>query len=363
MFFRAKSDRNGGVRIRGEEIVGLLGLAAIVAGFGCASGRVSNLDAYEEVPMNRVVPYPSTEELSKRAYEVVIVDRPARGIDESLLEKPRVQVRRALEGLAAEAGAGVIDRSLQEIGGIRTEGVLGELEGREVEDVSGADFALATRFSKYRYTSEWARPFKFLWQSVEDVADKPGTCTHTAEVEVDIQLIEIGANDRVARTYALEHSATQKNKDLDPSCSIAPVTLGVLFEKALDEALVCLDLPLGTRLAPRGHLTKHRKAPGADRHIYRISLGSAQGMERGDRVEIRREQRSISPSGEETRTERVIGLGEVSDQVMAQASWIAVDPSKATEELLDGDVVRPVMSEGLLASLSGPDCNQILTER
>lgn len=363
MFLRVMSGRNGREQIGGHQIVGILSIAVMLGLFGCASGRVSNLDAYEEVPMNRVIPYPSTEELSKRAYEVVIVDRPAIGIDESLLEKPRLQVRRALEGLAAEAGAGVIDRSLQEIGGIRTEGVLGELEGREVEDVSGADFALATRFSKYRYTSEWARPFKFLWQSVEDVSNKPGTCTHKAEVEVDIQLIEIGGNDRVAKTYALEHSAEQKNKDIDPSCTIAPVTLGVLFEKALDEALSCLDLPLGTRLAPRGHLTKHRKAPGADRHIYRISLGSVQGMKRGDKVEIRREQRSTSPSGEEARTERVIGLGEVSDQVMAQASWIAVDPSKATEELLDGDVVRPVMSEGLLSSLSGPACGKILVER
>jgi len=363
MLLGAKSGRKGCEQIEGHGIVLILGVAVLVGGFGCASGRVSNLDAYEEVPMNRVIPYPSAEELDKRAYEVVIVDRPAVGIDESLLEKPRVQVRRALEGLAAEAGAGVIDRSLQEIRGIRTEGVLGELEGREVEDVSGADYALATRFSKYRYTSEWARPFKFLWQSVEDVADKPGTCTHKAEVEVDIQLIEIGANDRVARTYALEHSATQKNKDLDPACTIAPVTLGVLFEKALDEGLGCLEIPLGTRLAPRGHLTKHRKATGADRHIYRISLGSVQGIERGDRVEIRREQRSTSPSGEETRTERVIGTGEVTDQVMPQASWIAVDPSKATDELLDGDVVRPVMSEGLLSSLSGPDCGRILVER
>ena len=59
----------------------------------------------------------------------------------------------------------------------------------------------------------------------------------------------------------------------------------------------------------------------------------------------------------------MIGQGEVSDQVMAQSSWIAVDPSKATEELLDGDVVRPVMSEGLLSSLSGPDCGKILVER
>lgn len=353
--------RGRDVSARGVATVVALGLAFSVG--GCATGRVSNLDAYDEIPMNKVVPYPDAEELRKRSYEIVIVDRPSVGLDEKTLEKPRAEVHRALEGLAAEAGASVIDRSLGELGALRTEGVLGEIEGRETEDVTGADFALATRFSTYRYSSAWKKPFKMPWQSEEDIANKPGTCLHTAEIELDVQLIEIGSNDKVMRTYVLENSAEQKTKDLDPACTIAPVTLGVLFEKALDEAMSCLNLPLGRRLAPRGHLTAHRKAPNADRHIYRISLGTAQGMQPGDEVEIRREQRSMSPTGEETREERVIAMGEVTDQVRAQMSWIAADPSKASEALLDGDVVRPVLSEGLLSSLSGPDCGSILTER
>ena len=59
----------------------------------------------------------------------------------------------------------------------------------------------------------------------------------------------------------------------------------------------------------------------------------------------------------------MIAVGEVTDQVRPQMAWIAVDPSKATESLLDGDVVRPIFEEGLLSSLSGPDCEDILTER
>ncbi|NNL66709.1 MAG: hypothetical protein HKP30_10730 [Myxococcales bacterium] len=59
----------------------------------------------------------------------------------------------------------------------------------------------------------------------------------------------------------------------------------------------------------------------------------------------------------------MIATGEVTDQVQAQLSWIAVDPAKATDTILDGDVVRPVFSEGLLSSLSGPDCDEILEAR
>jgi hypothetical protein len=344
-------------------MIGLAGLGLVAGSFGCASSSVSDLDAYDKIPMHRVVPYPSQDELRKRAFEIVIVDRPSVGIDDSMLETPRAQVRRELEGVAAKAGAAIIDRSLAELSAIQTEGVLSELDGREADAVRGADFALATRFSTYRYSSTWKKPFKFLWQSEDDVADKPGTCDHLVEVGLDVQVIEIGTNDRVEKTFALEHSASQSNKDLDSACTIAPVTLSVLFETALDEALTCLHLPLGAVLAPRGHITQHRKAPEAERHIFRISLGAAQGIQHGDTVEIRREQRSTSPSGEESRAERVIALGRVTDQVTPQSAWIAIDLSKATTEILEGDVVRPFESEGLLASLSGPDCGAILEQR
>jgi hypothetical protein len=341
-----------------------IGVCLLLAGaLGCAGGRVSNLDAYSEIPMNRVTPYPSEEELRHRGYEVVIVDRPSPGIDELELTKARARVRRGLEGIAAEAGAAVIDRSLQGIAEIDTEEVLNELEGKMGGKLSGADYALASRFSVHRYTSSWKRPFKFVWQEPEEVEGKPGSCLHKVDVELDIQLIEIGSNDRAKKTFALSHQAETKSKHPDDSCPISPAALNVLFEGAIDEAVSCLTLPLGSELAPRGHLNAHRKAPEAERHIYRISLGTAHGIEQGDQVEIRRELRSTSPTGDVVRTERVIAVAEVTDQVNVQSSWVATDPTKATDVLLDGDVVRPVLSEGLLSSMSGPNCKKIVTER
>ena len=44
-------------------------------------------------------------------------------------------------------------------------------------------------------------------------------------------------------------------------------------------------------------------------------------------------------------------------------AWVAIDPSRATDEILEGDVVRPIENESLLASLSGPNCGSILEVR
>jgi hypothetical protein len=348
---------------RTRRLVGTLtAVATLLGAVGCLSTRISDIDAYKKIEINRVVPYPSKDELRKRAFEVIVVDRESAGIEEDVLFEPRLWVRRELEGVAASAGATIIDRSLQDLHPIRTEGVLSELEGRGAS-ISGADYALAIRFSVYRYTATWEPAFRFLWQSSEEVAEKRGTCLHRAEIEVDIQLIEIGSNDRVARSFALEHAAEQSTRDLDPACLLGEAATSVLFETAMDEALGCLRFPLGRLLAPRGHVTAHRKARAGDRHIYRISLGSAQGIESGEEIEIRREQRSETPGGEAFRTERVIATGVATDQIKAQIAWVAIDPAVATEDILSGDVARPVMREGLLSSLSGPNCQAILEER
>lgn len=59
----------------------------------------------------------------------------------------------------------------------------------------------------------------------------------------------------------------------------------------------------------------------AERHIYRMSLGSVQGIKPGNHIEVRREQRSTSPGGQEIREERVIAKGIVTNHVSAGPSW------------------------------------------
>ena len=58
-----------GTRRRRTQILrGLIGVAAIMGIIGgCATGRVSSIEAYGEIAMNKVVPYPDTADLHKRA--------------------------------------------------------------------------------------------------------------------------------------------------------------------------------------------------------------------------------------------------------------------------------------------------------
>jgi hypothetical protein len=322
---------------------------------GCLSTQVSNLDGFDRVSMNRVVPFPPDEELRKRAFEIVLIDRESPAIDDFPLRDPRRRLRRMLRELATQSGAIVVKRAGAGFGGLD--------EDSMDESVASADYALSSRFETYEDAAIWEPPFKFVWQTPEQVAGRRGTCVHRAEIALEIEVIETGDEERLRETYSLKHQAERKTRDLDESCPMRENDRENLLDEAMDEALSCLRSPLERLLAPRGHVMAHRVAPDVDRHLYQISLGRAQGMEAGAKIDIRREQHASTPTGQAWRTERVISSGVVTDQVAEQHAWVAVDRAKASEKILEGDVVRPVLSEGLLSSLSGPDCAKILDQR
>ena len=330
---------------------------------GCAKPVVSDLDAYQVVPMDRAVPYPLDGELGKRVFEVVVLDRPSENLDERTLRKPRSQVRVGLEKIAASYGAAVVDRSRPGFDAVRTDRPRSEFHGVDAEVVSSGDFGISARFTNYHHQATWSKPLKLPWQSEADLAEKPGTCTHTAAVAFDVQVVETDWDEALRRTYLLTHQAKQENKDLDQACTIVPVNVETLFETAIAEAMGCLELPLGMRVSPRGHVLAHRKAREGESHIYQVSLGADQGVDASEPVEFRRVELSQGADGIEIRNERVIATGVATDQISAQDSWIAVNVDDVTTAILEGDVVRRYFQKDLIANLTGPNCKQILVER
>ena len=243
-----------GVGLFGRGLVVFVGAALCLELSGCAKPVVSDLDAYQVVRLDRAVPYPSDDELGKRIFEVVVIDRPSVNLDEQMLRKPRAQLRVGLEKIAAEYVAAVVDRSEPGFDAVRTDRTRSEFHGVDAEVVSSGDYGISARFTNYHHSADWRKPLKLPWQSEADLAQKPGTCTHTAAVAFDVQVVETGWDEALRRTYLLTHQAKQENKNLDEACTIAQVNVETLFETAIAEAMGCLELPLGTRVSPRGHV-------------------------------------------------------------------------------------------------------------
>jgi hypothetical protein len=335
----------------GVRIIGLAGLLSTVC---CASVQVDDFDQFDSIPMNRVVPFPSELELEDRAFQILLLPVVSESLDATSFGEPWNWVLEELKVMAEEAGASVVPYA---------SAPMPESMNPSSIRLPDVDYLLAIRFDTYSEASSWKPPFQFLWESTDQVAFQPGTCTNRADIEFHIDLIEEGREADVLETFSLRHSIESKSKNVDQTCELVPGQRSALFEAAIMQSLSCLRTPLDRRLAPRGHVVAHRFAKDLDQHLYRISLGSGQGIEVGEAVEVRREQHAAKPSGEFLRKERVIATGVVTDRIEREAAWVAIDPARSEDEILAGDVVRPVLREGLLLSLSAPDCREILEIR
>lgn len=347
----------------GRALRALSGLGLLCAGAGCVKPDVSDLDAYQTIPMGRAVPYPSEQERSQRVFSVAVVERPAEGVAEAGLAGAREQVREGLEQFVRSYGAALIAPAAAGAQENAADGAGSEFAGVDAGAAGSTDYALSVRFTNYRHFAVFEKPSKLPWQTPEEIAKKPGTCTHTAEVAFDVALVQKGWEDVVRRTWLVTHAAEQENKDLDPACTISPATIDTLHESAIAEALACLEIPVATRISPRGHVLAHRKAKDAETHIFQVSLGTEQGVDPGEPLEIRRVELSRGADGSEIRTETPIAEGVATQQIAPQDTWVAIDLADADKEILEGDVVKRVFSKGLLGNLTGPDCKKILAER
>jgi hypothetical protein len=311
-------------------------LAVLLA--ACATGSVGEPEQYQPVPLNKVYPYPSAEELSEITSRVSLARRSAAGLPTDQVETSFLLIEQRLSGFLDETGAGIVDR--------------------------GGDYVLLADISGFEYSASWKKPTNWLFKSEEEMASKPGTCTHRAEVVIGVEAFRGSERQHPAKSYTLRHSGEGKTENLDRTCPYGDLQRQTLFEGVIEEALQCLRIPVQNFFAPRGHVLEHRQTAEGGDHIFKTSLGSEQGVGASQRVEIYRVQLSTAADGSRARDERMIAEGEVTDGVGPDHSWISVDPSKASQPLLDGDAVRPVYRETFTKGLNPfGGCKQILEER
>ena len=97
---RRRVGSRSGIAIAGVAVCGML-----IGTVGCVSTQVDDLDGFEPIPMSRVVPYPTQDELGERGFEVVIVQGNSGDLDAGVLEEPWNWTRQKLTEMAEAAGA------------------------------------------------------------------------------------------------------------------------------------------------------------------------------------------------------------------------------------------------------------------
>jgi hypothetical protein len=337
-----------------RSAVTLLILATAIA-TGCAGTQIGDPNGYQPVPLNRVFPYPTSEELAAQKIEVVLAAQYADDL-------PRAQVATAMKPLLgsvekylSDAGAGVIDRSIHDLANVRDE--LVAAEGGSGATFTGADWAIVARIDKLRHRAVYEPPSS-LFKNAEELKEEPGTCKHTGEVEARLRAFKIPTDDVPRATLILSHSDGFEESEFDQNCPIPPDREELFLEGVLKEALPCLEAPLKNGFAPLGYVEEHRAKEA--KNIYRTSMGRLNGATPNLELQIFRAQYMTTRDNEKIRTEKQIGEAIVSEQIGDRFSWIVVNLKDLKEPILDGDLVRAVYDDPRSSALGGGICKKAL---
>lgn len=332
----------------------LAGLAAGVA--ACAGTNIGSPNDYEKVPLNRVFPYPTPEELAQQKTEVTLATHFGAELPASDVGPSMTVVQQRLLRVLQEAGARVIDRSLDPLKDVRRD--LTQKHKKSRANHLDVDWVLISRITQYDVTATYEPP-SGLFKSQEELASDPGTCTHKGVVQVDIKAFVLPGDD-VRATFSLKNEGEFEQSSYDESCPVDAAREQVLMDGVLEEALGCIGTTVKNQFSPRGYLEEHRVSPAGNRHIYRTSLGKSNGARPGLELSIFRVQYMTTADGAQDREERRIGTAVVTDQIGEDHSWVAVDPGDVEQTLLAGDLVRAVYSDSFTEGLGFDGCNRIL---
>lgn len=320
----------------------VMALAGLLTLTGCAS--TFSLSEYrQEVQLQAAPRLPTEADLNRQGRARVVVFE----ADDSNLSKARGSeaatiLTRAVEDLLATNGAEVIDRGI-------ASRLDQELQLAEVKGVAGydgpvlANFAVKPTITLAEYGAEFV-PASSYTDKRGKTYTTPASYSHRAAVNISLRVYEVPSL-RPLKSLNGRGSSTQSTSNRG-SHELGPNMVRTATRSALNE----VRYELLSLFAPKGYVLNRRDKGG--KSIFRISIGSDQGLVAGNQVVIYSEQENLNPITQKVSYDKApVVEGYVSPVVTANEAWILVNDDGKAKNVRLGDRVEVVHKAAGLSRL------------
>ncbi|MDA0902476.1 MAG: hypothetical protein O3B09_03610 [Proteobacteria bacterium] len=214
-----------------------------------------------------------------------------------------------------------------------------------------ADYAISGSISNAGFTKKYtASRISISLQG--EITRKPAKFTYSSQVVGNVKIYELPSmavaenfefdgkksrsesvlTDNNVSVLGLVEFGGQKVKGLDRDDS--------LVRKAGNEAIDSISYKIQNFFAKRGYILEKRVL-GKKKPIFKINLGSSDGMKKGDKFEIVTKYENENPiTGKSEIESRVLTSGKVSNIINPDSAWIIIDKKDAADLIRIGDIVQ-----------------------
>lgn len=223
-----------------------------------------------------------------------------------------------------------------------------------------ADYAIYGALSNAGFTSEYKSGYVYV-DTRGQLITVPPRYYYSANVAGNLKIYELPSLKVVEAIEFSGKESRSENVKQDGGFSVGAIQIAGrkqegrerddnLIRQSGNEAIKNIEVDLKNFFAKKGYILEKRV--DGKKSIFKINLGSTDGIKQGDEFDVITQIESQNPFTQESEIERqIIAHGVVSNKIDPQNSWILIDDSENSERIRLGDIVKLKYQESFFSKI------------
>ncbi len=334
----------------------LIALVCVLAFSSCAP-TIKDLSLYQKQYLTKSKYLPSKDELKGKTPTMVVFplevsNNTARrsSLDKSVASNiENILTKNKLVKLVDRRAAKILEKEIK----LSELNNTGSYKGPQI-----SDYAISGSISDAGFNKKYIAASSYLNPDSGQYVNTPAKFRYSANVSGNIKVYKLPSMN-VDQNIEFRGSATRsENVQTQGGVRIGAVAVGGtqsagkskddnLVRKAAQNAIANIEVEIKNALSARGYVLEKRVNEDGDL-IFKVTVGSRNGIEHGDDVEIVGKFDVSNPITNDYEVEkRSVAKGVISNIIQPRFAWIIVKDKKTAAKIRLGDVVKLKYKRGL----------------
>ncbi len=335
--------------MKSSKILYIASLLTLLTITSCTP-TISNFDKYQKQFFAKTRFMPSKEKIKQKAPKVVVFS-----LDENSNQTAKqaglgISIANNVENILSKNRlAKLVDRSaakkLQKEIALSEMKKTGSYKGPEV-----ADYAVSGSISNASFSSKYSNGSTYINPRSGQLITIPPRFTYISEVSGNLKIYELPSLSVIDTIEFSGKSSRNESVQQKGGFRLGGIQIGGeqmkgidrddgLVRKAGEDSIINAITDIKNSFAKTGYILEKRIYD--DKVIFKINLGSLDGLKHGDKFEVIGKYESQNPITEEVETKRrIIAKGTISDKIDPKTSWIIIDDEDNIKNIRLGDLVK-----------------------
>lgn len=336
-------------------------LAALVVLSSCAP-TIKNFENYQKQFLSKTNFMPSKENLEGKAPKIAVFALDENDNQVATQSGIGNSVANNVENILSKNRLGeIVDRKAA--GKLQKEISLAEMNKTgSYKGPAVADYAISGSISNAGFTSKYSEGRLSIDPKTRQVTTIPPRYTYSSDVAGNLKIYELPS---LAVADSIEFSGRKtrtENVQQNGGLSLGALQIGgnkaegakrddSLVRKAGEDAISEIEVDIKNFFAKKGYILEKRTYE--NKAIFKITLGSLDGLKQGDKFEITGQYESENALTNQIEVERrIIASGVISDRIDPKTSWVIIEDDKKTDAIRLGDTVRMKYKKSSFAAVT-----------